>query len=242
MKLKIYNSIVEICNDIDLIIQGDVNITIKSVMFQCSNVLKRELEYSEINSYCDTIIKVAKSKNRKLRTIENDLWDFLTQGFLFKIVGSNFDIDRNNNLISNTEYENHKRRMISRMLGLSLSVLALPLDKTKSCEKRRASAIELLAEISNYCKFSKAKELFLASINSNSKREKYNALIGLENYYNFTEENIDENTLKFLTRTIKETDDRTIATTCLQIQINAGLLDEFSAMVEIDNWKDEHYY
>lgn len=242
MKLKIYNSIVEICNDIDLIIQGNTNITIRSVMLQCSNVLKREFKHSEIDAYCDTIIKVAKSKNRKLRTIEIDLWDLLTQGFLFKIVDSNFDLDSNNNLTPNTEYKDHKKRMISRILGLSLSVLSLPLDKTKSCEKRRAAAIELLAEITNYCKFDKAKELFLASINSNSNKEKYNALIGLENYYNFLEEEMDENTLKFLTRIIKETDDRTIASTCLQIQINTGLLDDFSAMLEMDKWKDEHYY
>ena len=130
--------------------------------------------------------------------------------------------------------------MISRILGLSQSILDLPKDKTKSCEKRRALAIEAVSELINYCNIANAKELFLTSIKSDKNNEQYSALQGFENYYDITDEEIDVDTLNVLNKIVKETDDRTIASTCLQIQINAGVIDEFNAIIEMDDWKDEH--
>jgi len=66
-------------------------------------------------------------------------------------------------------------------------------------------------------------------------------LEGLENYYEVTEDEIDDGLLKCLNEILKKTDDRTVASTCLQVQINAGIIDKFTAVCEIDDWKDEHY-
>jgi hypothetical protein len=44
-----------------------------------------------------------------------------------------------------------------------------------------------------------------------------------------------------LERIKDETEDRTVASTCLQILINAELIDEMTAMCEMDDWKDDHY-
>jgi hypothetical protein len=66
-------------------------------------------------------------------------------------------------------------------------------------------------------------------------------LEGLENYYSVSDDEIEDDLIQNLERIRDETDDRTVASTCLQIQINAGKIDEPTAMFEMDDWKDENY-
>ena len=79
------------------------------------------------------------------------------------------------------------------------------------------------------------------SINSKNEKEQYAALEGLENYYDVSEDEIEDDLVNNLNDIKDKTDDRTIASTCLQIQINAGIIDEMMTLDEIDDWKDEYY-
>ena len=152
------------------------------------------------------------------------------------------EISKNEIIESNTDYDNQGKKILSRLIGLSKEILELPDDNSKGSELRRSCSLKLIADLINYYEVTDARNLFINSIKSRNKDEQYNALLGLENYYEFTDDDIDEELIKTLNEIIKNTDDRTVASTCLQIQINAGIIDEMIAVSVMDDWKDDHFY
>jgi hypothetical protein len=63
------------------------------------------------------------------------------------------------------------------------------------------------------------------------------AIKGLGNYYNSVDEEIDPDITKKMDDAIDRSNDRSFVFTCLEFQINAGLISEFSAMCQMDDWK-----
>jgi hypothetical protein len=238
-----YKNITEICREIDLIVEKkNNNHDYKRLNLDLRNVLHKELIYSEIDLFCITVLKIANTKNRILRYLEGDFWDFINE-LPFNIIQTHdFEILEVEEMEFSEDYPNQAKKILSRLIGLSREILGLPNDNSKGSDVRRAGALMLIAELFEYYHIPNVKELFLNSIRSKNKKEQYRALEGLEVYYDTTEDEIDDNITKVLHQIIKETEDRTIVSTCLQIQINAGLIDELTAVSEIDNWKEEHHW
>lgn len=94
----------------------------------------------------------------------------------------------------------------------------------------------------NYFHIPIAKGLFVDSIKSENRKEQHAALEGLENYCYVSEEEIEDELVEILISIKDETEARVVVSTCLQILINAGIIDEMMAQCEIEDWKDEHYY
>ena len=241
-KIKKHKTITEICTEIDLIIENKDNKNdYKYLYSDFSHALSGKIEYSAIIIFCDTVIKIAKTKNRRLRYLEKDFWDFINKLTFQLIIIQEIDILENEEIESNIDYKNQGKKILSRLIGLSKEILELEDDNSKGSEIRRASALKLLADLTNYYNILNVKKIFLNSTKSKNKSEQYNALEGLENYYEVTDEKIDNELINVLNEIIRETNDRSIASTCLQIQINAGIIDELTAVHKIDNWKDEYY-
>jgi len=241
-KLKKHKNIIEICKEIDLIVEKkDNKKDYKYLYFDLLNAIHEEIEYSEIVIFCNTVLKIAKTKNRILRYLEKDFWSFIN-GLPFKILlNQETEILENEEIEPNIDYKNQWKKILSRILGLSIEILKLPDDNSKGSELRRANALKLIADLNGYYIIPDVKTLFLNSIKSKNSAEQYSALEGLENYYDVTEDQIDDDLVKTLNEIIKETDERTVASTCLQIQINAGIINEMTAVFEMNDWKDEHY-
>ncbi|WP_166366759.1 hypothetical protein [Perlabentimonas gracilis] len=240
--MKKHKNIIEICKEIDLIVEKkDNKKDYKKLYYDLLNVLQEEIEYSEIVIFCNTVLKIAKTKNRILRYLEKDFWNFINElPFKILLIQSN-EITENEEIEPNIEYNNHGKKILSKILGLSIEILELPDDNSNGSELRRANALKLIADLNSYYIIPDVKTLFLNSIKSKNADEQYNALEGLEHYYDMTEDQIDDGLVKTLNSIIKETNERTVASTCLQIQINAGIINEMTAICEIDDWKDEHY-
>jgi hypothetical protein len=240
-KIKKKN-IKEVCNEIDLIIAGkDNQIDYKYIFLHLDDVLTKKISYSEIVLICETIIKIAKTKNRIIRHLEKDFWSFINKILFQIILIQGLDTSENEELLPNTDYDNTNKRILSRLIGLVQEVIELKDDNSKGSDLRRAGSLELLAEMINYYHIPVAKKMFVNSIVSKNRNEQYQALQGLENYYDVSEDEIEDDLVKILNAIRRETDDRTVASMCLQIQINAGIIDEMIAICEIDDWKDEHY-
>jgi len=232
----------EICNEIDLIIAGkDNRINYKYIFLHLDDALTKKISYGEIVLICETIIKIAKTKNRIIRHLEKDFWSFINKIPFQIILIQGLDISENEELLSNVDYDNTNKRILSRVIGLVQEVIELKDDNSKGSELRRTGSLRIIGEMINYYHIPIAKSLFVDSINSKNKKEQYAALEGLENYYDVSEDEIEDDLVKILNDIKNETDDRTVASTCLQIQINAGIIDEMIAVCEIDDWKDEHY-
>lgn len=158
-----YKNIKEICREIDLIIEKKDNKNdYKYLYSDMINALQKKIDYSEIVIFCNTVLLIAKTKNRILRYLEKDFWDFINKMPFQLLLIQRIEISKNEIIESNTDYDNQGKKILSRLIGLD--------------------------EI------------------------------------------------------IKNTDDRTVASTCLQIQINAGIIDEIIAVHEMDDWKDDHFY
>lgn len=232
----------EICNEIDLIIEGkDNRIDYKYIFLHLDNALTNKIYYDDIVSICETILKIANIKNRIIRHLEKDFWNFINNIPFQIILIQGLDISENEELLSDTDYDNPNKRILSRLIRLVLEVLELKDDRSKGSSLRRAGSLRLLGEMINYYHIPVAKNLFVDSVNSKNTNEQYEALQGLENYYDVTEDDIDDDLIKILNDIKNETTDRTVASTCLQIQINAGIIDQMIALNEMDDWKDEHY-
>ena len=231
-----------ICNEIDLIIAGvDNRIDYKYLFLHLDEALTKKISYDEIVLICDTIIKIANTKNRIIRHLEKDFWSFINKLPFQIILIQRLDISENEELLPNTDYDNTNKRILSRLIGLAKEIIELKDDNSKGSELRRAGALKILGEMINYFHIPIAKSLFVDSIKGKNKKEQYAALEGLENFYDVSDDELEDDLVKTLNDIKKETDDRTVASTCLQIQINAGIIDEMIAICEIDDWKDEHY-
>jgi len=240
-KIKKQN-IKKICNEIDLIIAGkDNKIDYKYIFLHLDYALTKKISYDETVLICETILKIARVKNRIIRHLEKYFWEFINKMPFQIILIQGLRINENEELISNADYDNTNKRILSRLVGFAQEVLELKDDNSKGSDLRRAGAIRILGEMINYYHIPIAKSLFVGSIKSKNKYEQYAALEGLENYYDISDDEIEDDLVETLNDIKKETDDRTVASTCLQIQINAGIIDEMIAVSEIDDWKDEHY-
>lgn len=243
MNKIITKDITEICNEIDLIIAGKNNrIDYKYIFLHLDKALTKQISYNEIVLICETVLIIAKTKNRIIRHLEKYFWDFINRIPYQIILIQGLEIREDEELLSNADYDNMGKKILSRLIELAQEVLVLKDDNSKGSDLRRAGSIRLLGEMINYYHIPIAKSLFVHSINSKNKNEQYAALEALENYYDVSEDEIEDDLVKTLNDIKNEADDRTVASTCLQIQINAGIIDEMVALNEIDEWKDEHYF
>lgn len=235
-------NIKEIAKLIDQIIDGSNNKNdYKYIYFHLNEALIKKISFDDIVIICETVIKIAKTKNRILRHLEKDFWDFINKVPFHIMLIQELDVEDDEELLSNTDYDKTGKKILSRLLGLTQEILEIKDDNSNGSDLRRSSSLSFTGELINYYHIPKAKELFVKSINSKNVNEQYSALEGLENYYSVSDDDIEDDLIQNLERIKEETEDRTVASTCLQIQINAGLIDEMTAVLEMDDWKDDHY-
>lgn len=230
-----------ICELIDQIINGlDNKKDYKSIPLFLDLSLSEEIGYDEIELLSETVIKIAKTKNRTLRHLEKNFWDFINRFPFQNILIRKLEISDNEELEANTDYENIEKKKLSRLLGLALEILEIKDDNSRGSILRRSGSLEFILNLIDFYDIPIAKKLFVESINSNNLKEQYMALQGLENYYRVTDDELEDKLLKKIIRIKDKTKDRDIATICLQILINAGIIDEFDAVLEMGDWKSKN--
>jgi len=181
-----------------------------------------KIDFIQLNQLCEIILKIAKTKNRAIRFVESSLWDEIPHLLYNLIDNYDLDLDEEEELKPDVKYSNEAKKMLSRLLQLSYEALSLNDDKSKAGEVRREGALKLISELVEYYIVPESKALFLNSLKSSNKREQYFALIGLQNYYAACDEKIDADLIENLANLFDVTDDDSIASTCLQIKVNAG--------------------
>ena len=235
-------SIKEICHQVDLIINDPVSkIDYDSIYYPLDSALSKKVNLNEVTLFCETIIKLAKSKGRKIAYIEKDFWK-LANKIPYKItVLQSLDNDVTEELLPDTDYNNADKKILSHLIGYMQKIMKLKDDHSKRSDIRRSTSLRIIAGLNYYYHIPFTKSIFTDSITSRNKDEQYEALQGLEMYYKISGEKIEDETVQTLNHIINKTDERTVASTCLQIQINAGLINEMKAVFAMDDWKDKNY-
>lgn len=232
----------QVCDEVDNIITGtDNQIDYKYIFIHLEEALTKKTDYNDVELVCDTVLKIATTKNRRIRHLEKYFWKYLNNIPIRMAIFEENNFDEQEELLPNTDYDDTSKRIFSRLLGLALEIINLKEDNRNASDLRRSGSLELLSNMHTYYHIPIAKKLFVDSINSKNKNEQYAALMGLENYYEESEDELEEEIIERLDLLRNKTKDRTVASTCLQIQINAGIIDEMTAVLEMDDWKDEHY-
>jgi len=70
--------------------------------------------------------------------------------------------------------------------------------------------------------------------------EQYYALEGFERYFLLHVEKIPNELLNELKHIFETTKRREIASTCLEIEMNIGLIEQHDAVFRMDDWKDKN--
>lgn len=133
-------------------------------------------------------------------------------------------------------------KMSAELLKYGKEILASKDDKSKRYKKRLKEALRILTSLNDFYEIKGIKEMFMSKIDDKDEDVQFFALCGLESYYvQVNADKLTESEENKFDEIIKSTKTRETATTCCQILINAGKIDEFGAMMRIDNWKDRNW-
>ena len=99
----------------------------------------------------------------------------------------------------------------------------------------------MLNELQHYYRLQGHKDIYWANTKAKDQDVQFFALDGLADYYQQHDESLTAAEQKALRRIIDRTDNRDTASTCCQVLINAGIMDELEAVVVMDDWKDKHW-
>lgn len=235
-------NIKEICRLIDQKIEGSVKRNDNSYIYiYLMEALAGKLSYDDIVLICEKAVEIAKTRNRGIRHLEKYYWKFINNVPLKILFIHKPNIAENEELLSNTDYDDTDKKILSRLLGLAQEILEIKDDHSKASDLRRSSSLRIVADLFDWYHIPFAKKLFVESINSKNQEEQYTALEGLERYFSISDDVPEDDLIQQLKRIKDETDERCVASTCLQILLNAGLIDEMTAVLEMDDWDDDPF-
>lgn len=243
MKTK-FKTIPQICSLVNLIIAKKADKEAhQSLYFDLNNIANKNITYLDIVKLCDIILLMAKTKNRVIRYIEAYFWSpiLVLSYLLIQRSDTEVTIDENEELLPNEAYASEHKKILSYVLGLCFQILNMKNDETQNSYERRSNALETIASLLNYYVIKGAKSLLLISIVSKDNKEQYLAFEALSNYYNIGEDELEEELIEKLNTLAKETDNQDTASSCLQILIDAGIINEFEAICRMDDWKNKNW-
>lgn len=197
----------------------------------------------EVNVLISLHNSLSKIKNRKASYLEEEIARLTLLGLPFSIRS------RDKNIPEDTVEELHEcsdqreaLKMSATLLRHSKEVLASKPEKSKRYKKRVKEAIRLLDKLQQFYKIIDIKDIFKSKMEDSDHDLQFFALYGLENYfaYETTDKLTKEEELK-LERIIESTDMRETASTCCQILIHTGKIDEIGAMMKMDKWKAKNW-
>lgn len=184
-------------------------------MFRLNLSLLNSLSFDDVTTISEQILRISKTKNRKIRHLEKYLWRFINRIPFEYVLNEELDNSDGEELLPNTDYDNPRKKVLSRLTGLAQEVLELKDDKSKASDIRRTGAINIITDLIGKYHIPIARSIFLNSINSKNKKEQYSAIEGLRLYLNVTNDEVDEDLEKVLYKIKNKTDDRSVAVTCL---------------------------
>lgn len=135
---------------------------------------------------------------------------------------------------------------LSFQLGLALALHAVhicnrPVEKSKRYQKRVTDGIRLLNELQFIYPISGLKPIYWSQVNAKDEDLQFFALEGLAHHYALYEEALTDPEQAALKDIIDRTDNREVASNCCQVLINVGEMDELTAVVTMDDWKEKHW-
>lgn len=199
----------------------------------------------ELNELISLHRELTKIQNRKATYLENEIARRKLVDLPFQIRMNDEEIPEDVVEILEEEYQENQRlglKLSSQLLKYGKEIIGSKEDKSKRCKNRIKEAIRMLNELQQFYEVKGIKQIFQSKIHGKDKDLQFFSLYGLEIYY--AQESADKITkeeVAEIEKLIKTTKMRETASTCCQILLNSGNIDEFGAMIRIDDWKDRNW-
>ncbi len=132
-------------------------------------------------------------------------------------------------------------QMCAELAAHAVRICNSPAEKSKRYQKRLVQGIRLLNELQHYYLLLGAKDIYWPKVESQDQDVQFFALDSLAGYYMQHETSLTPSEQAVLRGIIDSTDHRYTASTCCQVLINAGVMDELEAVITMDDWKDKHW-
>lgn len=231
----------ELCEVIDLIIAGTAPKGAHRLLyFQLSDALSYGASLEDVKLLCETAIKLAHSKGRIIPHTENRFWDFLSALPLVLPISSVLS-NKSFKMNENETVPNEENAVIDELMKLADKILSTKKENTARYIARISAVIHLLSNLLLRYDVPKAKDIIIELIDSENTEIQFNALTALENHFINSDDELSEDLIEKLDDIAYDTTDRTTFVTCMEIQINAGIIDEMTALSSLDDWKERNY-
>ncbi len=239
---KIQEEILRICNSEEIPYKEN-----KQILYDLFDELRKSeiTTVEEIRTLISTHRELSKIKNRKANYLEEEIARLIIVDLPFRIRMNDDEIPEDVIEVLEENWKSNQRvaiKMSSELLKYGKEVVSSKDDKTKRHKKRIKEAIRMLNELQQIYEIKGIKEIFKSRIEDKDKDLQFFALYGLEIYYaHETADELTKEEERKLEEIIETTKTRETASTCCQILISAEKIDEFEAMMRIDDWKDRNW-
>lgn len=206
--------------------------------------LRKKVGKKEMLKLLKTHKELVEIRNRKASYLENEIMERIIVRlpliFRFKDKSIPEEVE-----ILQDEYKEQVRETLelsSVLLKYGKEIVTGKDDKSKRSKKRIKHGLRLLDELNRYYMLPGVKEYFWSKIEDKDEDVQFFALLGLENYYcNKDSDKISKEEITRIEKIIKETKSRENASTGCQILIYTEVIDEFGAVIRMDDWKEENW-
>lgn len=244
---KICKEILEICQNDDKTYKEYLSDLDKYSHLLMMFSMEKNIGEADVINIIETQLQLFTIKNRKARYIEYEIARLVLRRLPVRISNQFESVFlREEALILEEKYDKESEedvKLNSNLLKYCHIVLKQKTDKSKRYKNRVKEALGILGELIKFYDIEKAREFFISRITEKDKGIQYNALDGLAAYYNWDASiELSETEISELEKIIETTDDRSIASSCCQIMINAEYIGEFGALDIMDEWKERNWY
>lgn len=203
----------------------------------------RNLDAQELDQILLTHQQVCQIRNRKAKFIEQKIMEELMVPLPARINYRELGRPAEVGILQDTYPDGERKALVlsAKLLTYAKKLSLQKDDPAKRIKKRITGAFRLLEELNNHYQLPGVKDIFEQKIEDPDPNLQFFALVGIEGYYATKgAEPIPESLVQRLEAILDQTSSRESASTCCKILIHAGKMDEFGAVIRMDDWKDKN--
>ncbi len=241
---KIGEQILEICSRKDSDARKD-----REELWELYDEIDRR-QLSENEEHIDALFslhrKLFEVRNRKASYWEHEIGRMLINHLPFAIrmkdeAFPEGEIETLKEHYDESENARPALKMSAKILKYAKEIIESKPDKTKRHKKKVTQALRWIDGLQNYYIIEDVKNIYMKFIHDKDEDLQLFALTGIENYFaHKSSEKITKEEVEIFENIIQTTKFRSNASTVCQILINAEEINQFGAVIRMDDWKDRN--
>lgn len=240
MKIDQYHAeIIRICSNKERLTRAHKE-KLYQLFLGLSDALK-PLDEQSIVALFELLNALQPIKNHKARFIEAEIFTRLLPQITLMIRMLD-KVPPDEEGLADYEVSEEEISIAQQLLDFVREILKQKPESSKRSFLRIMQSLAILSDLDDFYGIDEVEAVFWEYLDHQYPEVQFQALLGLERYYakEFADK-ISEAEVEQLEQLIHQTTIRENASTCCQILINAGVINEMGAVLRMDDWKEEHW-